>query len=74
VDSYWEALSEGGEEGPCGWLKDRFGLSWQVTPTVLLGLIADPDTQKAQRAMAAMLEMKKIDIEALERAAEQVPA
>jgi predicted 3-demethylubiquinone-9 3-methyltransferase (glyoxalase superfamily) len=74
VDTYWNALSEGGEEGPCGWLKDRFGLSWQITPTVLLRLIADPDAPKAQRVMAAMLEMKKIDIAALERAAEQVPA
>ena len=74
VDTYWEALSEGGEEGPCGWLKDKFGLSWQVTPTALARLLADPDTEKAQRVMAAMLEMRKIDIEALERAAEQVPA
>ena len=74
VDSYWETLSEGGEEGPCGWLRDKFGLSWQVTPTALPRLLADPDTQKAQRAMAAMLEMKKIDIETLERAAERVPA
>jgi predicted 3-demethylubiquinone-9 3-methyltransferase (glyoxalase superfamily) len=74
VDTYWNALSEGGEEGPCGWLKDRFGLSWQITPTVLLRLIADPDAPKAQRVMAAMLEMKKIDIATLERAAEQVPA
>ena len=72
VDTYWEALSDGGEEGPCGWLKDRFGLSWQVTPTALPRLLADPDTEKAQRAMAAMLEMKKIDIETLERAAERV--
>jgi predicted 3-demethylubiquinone-9 3-methyltransferase (glyoxalase superfamily) len=72
VDSYWEALSEGGEKGPCGWLKDKFGLSWQIVPTALPRLLADPDTQKAQRVMAAMLEMKKIDIEALERAAEGV--
>jgi predicted 3-demethylubiquinone-9 3-methyltransferase (glyoxalase superfamily) len=74
VDTYWEALSDGGEKGPCGWLKDRFGVSWQITPTVLPRLLADPDTQKAQRVMAAMLEMGKIDIAALERAAEQVPA
>jgi predicted 3-demethylubiquinone-9 3-methyltransferase (glyoxalase superfamily) len=74
VDAYWTALSDGGEEGPCGWLKDRFGMAWQVTPTVLPRLIADPDPQKAQRVMAAMLEMKKIDIETLERAADQVPA
>ena len=73
VDTYWDTLSEGGEEGPCGWLKDRFGLSWQIVPTALPRLLADPDTDKAQRVMAAMLEMKKIDIEALERAAEGVP-
>jgi len=73
VDSYWETLSEGGEEGPCGWLKDRFGLSWQIVPTALPRLLADPDAQKAQRVMAAMLEMKKIDIGTLERAAEGVP-
>ena len=74
VDMYWETLSEGGEEGPCGWLKDRFGLSWQVVPSALPRLLTDPDTEKAQRVMAAMLEMGKIDIETLERAAEQVPA
>jgi predicted 3-demethylubiquinone-9 3-methyltransferase (glyoxalase superfamily) len=73
VDTYWAALSDGGEEGPCGWLKDRFGVSWQVTPTALPRLLADPDTQKAQRVMAAMLDMRKIDIAALERAAEHVP-
>jgi predicted 3-demethylubiquinone-9 3-methyltransferase (glyoxalase superfamily) len=74
VDTYWETLSEDGEEGPCGWLKDRFGLSWQVVPNALARLLTDPDTEKAQRVMAAMLEMKKIDIEMLERGAEQVPA
>jgi predicted 3-demethylubiquinone-9 3-methyltransferase (glyoxalase superfamily) len=74
VDMYWETLSEGGEEGPCGWLKDKFGLSWQVVPNALPRLLTDPDTEKAQRVMAAMLEMKKIDIETLERAAEPVPA
>ena len=74
VDTYWETLSDGGEEGPCGWLKDRFGVSWQVTPTALPRLLADPDTEKAQRVMTAMLEMRKIDIEALERAADQVSA
>jgi predicted 3-demethylubiquinone-9 3-methyltransferase (glyoxalase superfamily) len=74
VDRYWEALSSGGEEGPCGWLKDRFGLSWQVTPTALPRLLGDPDPQKAQRVMAAMLEMRKIDIAALERAGDRVPA
>ena len=70
VDRYWSVLSEGGEEGPCGWLKDRYGLSWQIIPVALTELINDPDTAKAQRVMAAMLQMKKIDIAALEAAAE----
>jgi predicted 3-demethylubiquinone-9 3-methyltransferase (glyoxalase superfamily) len=69
VDSFWSKLSEGGEEGPCGWLKDRYGLSWQIVPTVLPELLSDPDQAKSQRVMQAMLEMKKIDIDALERAA-----
>ena len=64
-----EALSEGGEEGPCGWLKDRFGLSWQIVPTALPELLGDPDPEKAQRVMQAMLQMKKIEIDELERAA-----
>jgi predicted 3-demethylubiquinone-9 3-methyltransferase (glyoxalase superfamily) len=70
VDHYWSKLSEGGEEGPCGWLKDKFGLSWQIIPTRLSELLRDPDREKSQRAMAAMLQMKKIDIEGLERAAQ----
>ncbi|MGZ4429313.1 MAG: VOC family protein [Nocardioidaceae bacterium] len=70
VDHFWTVLSEGGEEGPCGWLKDRFGLSWQVVPTRLPELLGDPDTGRAQRAMAAMLQMRKLDIAALERAAD----
>jgi predicted 3-demethylubiquinone-9 3-methyltransferase (glyoxalase superfamily) len=69
VDKFWSALSEGGEEGPCGWVKDRFGLSWQVVPTVLPKLLDDPDPEKAQRVMAAMLKMKKIEIDELEQAA-----
>jgi predicted 3-demethylubiquinone-9 3-methyltransferase (glyoxalase superfamily) len=69
VDAFWSALSEGGEEGPCGWLKDRFGLSWQIVPTRLPELLGDPDTEKAQRVMQAMLQMKKIEIDGLERAA-----
>ena len=69
VDMFWSKLSEGGEEGPCGWLKDRFGLSWQIVPTALPRLLGDPDQQKAQRVMAAMLKMRKIDIAELERAA-----
>ena len=75
VDHYWNALTaEGGEEGPCGWLKDRFGLSWQVVPDVLIRLLGDPDPEKAGRAMQAMLAMKKLDIAELERAAASVPA
>jgi predicted 3-demethylubiquinone-9 3-methyltransferase (glyoxalase superfamily) len=70
VDRYWSTLSEGGEEGPCGWLKDRFGVSWQVVPSRLPELLADPDRERSQRVMAAMLEMRKIDIAALEAAAD----
>ena len=69
VDYYWEKLSEGGEEGPCGWLKDRFGLSWQVFPDRMGELLSDPDTDRANRAMKAMLGMKKLDVAALEAAA-----
>jgi predicted 3-demethylubiquinone-9 3-methyltransferase (glyoxalase superfamily) len=69
VDEYWSKLSEGGEEGPCGWLKDKFGLSWQIVPAVLPQLLGDPDREKAQRVMAAMMEMGKIEIPELERAA-----
>jgi predicted 3-demethylubiquinone-9 3-methyltransferase (glyoxalase superfamily) len=69
VDSYWNALSEDGEEGPCGWLKDKYGVSWQIVPRVLTDLISDPDQEKAQRVMAAMLQMKKIEIAELEKAA-----
>ncbi len=74
VDRYWSRLSEGGEEGPCGWLKDRFGLSWQVTPTRLVELLTDPDQERSERAMRAMLQMTKIDIAALEEAAAGAPA
>jgi predicted 3-demethylubiquinone-9 3-methyltransferase (glyoxalase superfamily) len=69
VDAFWSKLSEGGEEGPCGWLKDRYGVSWQIIPTVLPELLGDPDPEKSQRVMRAMLNMKKIEIDALERAA-----
>ena len=70
VDDYWEKLSsDGGEEGPCGWLKDRFGLSWQVVPTALPRLLSQPDPEKAARVYAAMMEMKKLDIAGLEAAA-----
>jgi predicted 3-demethylubiquinone-9 3-methyltransferase (glyoxalase superfamily) len=71
VDRYWTKLTAGGgEEGPCGWLKDRFGLSWQVNPRALGELLSDPDPRKAKRAMDAMLKMKKIDIATLKRAAQ----
>ena len=69
VDRYWETLSEGGEQGPCGWLKDRFGLSWQIVPTRLTELLADPDRERSQRVMKAMLGMRKIVIAELEAAA-----
>jgi predicted 3-demethylubiquinone-9 3-methyltransferase (glyoxalase superfamily) len=72
IDAYWSKLSEGGEEGPCGWLKDRFGLSWQIVPTRLEELLGDPDPERAQRAMKAMLAMRKIEIAELERAAAEV--
>jgi predicted 3-demethylubiquinone-9 3-methyltransferase (glyoxalase superfamily) len=72
VDHYWTGLIEGGgEEGPCGWLKDRFGVSWQVVPTVLLELVGDPDPARAARATQAMFTMKKLDIAELLRAADQ---
>ena len=71
VDGYWEMLSAGGEQGPCGWLKDRFGLSWQIVPTALPRLLGSPDVATAQRVMEAMLQMGKLDIAALERAASQ---
>jgi predicted 3-demethylubiquinone-9 3-methyltransferase (glyoxalase superfamily) len=69
VDHYWEKLGEGGEHGPCGWLKDRFGLSWQVVPNRLPELLSDPDREKSQRVMAAMMKMGKIEIDELEQAA-----
>jgi predicted 3-demethylubiquinone-9 3-methyltransferase (glyoxalase superfamily) len=68
VDELWEKLSEGGEKGPCGWLKDRFGLSWQIIPTVLGEMLQDDDPGKANSVMAAMLQMTKIDIEKLRSA------
>jgi predicted 3-demethylubiquinone-9 3-methyltransferase (glyoxalase superfamily) len=71
VDYFWGKLSEGGSEGPCGWLKDKFGLSWQIIPTALPELLGDPDREKAQRVMQAMLGMRKIEIDELERAAAQ---
>jgi predicted 3-demethylubiquinone-9 3-methyltransferase (glyoxalase superfamily) len=70
VDYYWTTLTEGGEEGPCGWLKDRFGLSWQVVPEPFLALISDPDEARRDRAMRAMMTMRKLDIAALQAAAD----
>jgi predicted 3-demethylubiquinone-9 3-methyltransferase (glyoxalase superfamily) len=70
VDYYWTKLSEGGEEGPCGWLKDRYGLSWQVVPVGMIELFNHPDKDRANRAMAAMLQMKKLDLAAIEAAAD----
>ncbi len=70
VDELWRKLSEGGEEGRCGWLKDRFGLSWQIVPTALDRMLQDRDRERSQRVMAAMLKMRKLDIQALEQAYE----
>jgi len=70
VDHYWTKLSQGGQESMCGWLKDRYGLSWQVNPTILGELLASRDAKKAKRVMEAMLKMRKIDIAALKSAAE----
>jgi predicted 3-demethylubiquinone-9 3-methyltransferase (glyoxalase superfamily) len=71
VDELWDKLSQGGEPGPCGWLKDKYGVSWQIIPTILGELLSDPDPAKSQRVMAAMLQMNKIDIDALKQAYEQ---
>jgi predicted 3-demethylubiquinone-9 3-methyltransferase (glyoxalase superfamily) len=70
VDGLWETLSQGGTQGECGWLEDRFGVSWQIVPTALGELLTDPDPERTQRVMRAMLEMRKLDIAGLERAAE----
>jgi predicted 3-demethylubiquinone-9 3-methyltransferase (glyoxalase superfamily) len=74
VDYFWEKLTEGGEERQCGWLEDKYGLSWQVVPTGIDELFSDPDPERAQRAMQAMLKMNKLDIAALRQAADSVPA
>ena len=70
LDQYWEKLSEGGEKGRCGWLKDKYGLSWQVNPVVLGEMLQDEDPEKAKRVMEAMLQMNKLDIETLKKAYE----
>jgi predicted 3-demethylubiquinone-9 3-methyltransferase (glyoxalase superfamily) len=74
VDYYWDRLTDGGSEGPCGWCKDRFGLSWQVVPAGAVELFSDADPARAERAMKAMFGMKKLDIAALKAAADGVPA
>jgi predicted 3-demethylubiquinone-9 3-methyltransferase (glyoxalase superfamily) len=71
VDEYWEKLTAGGEESQCGWLKDKYGLSWQIVPIVLPEMLQDKDPAKAKRVMEAMLQMKKIDIPTLKRAYDQ---
>ncbi len=71
IDEYWKKLSAGGQEVQCGWLKDKYGLSWQIVPTILGEMLSDPDPKKAERVMKAMLQMKKIDIKSLKQAYEQ---
>ena len=71
IDHYWSKLTEGGEPSVCGWLKDKFGLSWQIIPSALMELMSDPDPDKASRVTQAMLQMKKIDIDGLKRAYDQ---
>ena len=70
VDDLWKKLGDGGEPGPCGWLKDKFGLSWQIVPVALGEMLSDPDPGKSQRVMAAMLQMSKIDLAGLRKAYE----
>lgn len=74
VDYFWERLTEGGEESMCGWVKDRFGLSWQVVPKGMEELFADSDPERVKRAMEAMLKMRKLDLDTMRRAADGVPA
>jgi predicted 3-demethylubiquinone-9 3-methyltransferase (glyoxalase superfamily) len=70
VDEYWEKLSKGGQEVQCGWLKDKYGLSWQIVPSILSELMQDKDPQRSQRVMQALLQMKKLDIAGLKKAYE----
>ena len=74
IDRFWERLTDGGEEGPCGWLKDRYGLSWQITPANLDELFAGDDAERSRRVMEAMFQMKKLDIAALRAAGDSVAA
>ena len=71
IDEFWEKLSEGGEKSRCGWLKDKYGLSWQVVPTVLVEMLQDKDAEKSKRVMQAMLQMDKLDINTLKQAYQQ---
>ena len=71
VDELWEKLSDGGEKGRCAWLKDKYGVSWQIVPTILVEMLQDKDAEKSNRVMKAMLQMDKIDIEKLKRAYDQ---
>jgi predicted 3-demethylubiquinone-9 3-methyltransferase (glyoxalase superfamily) len=71
VDDFWEKLSEDGEEGPCGWLKDKYGLSWQIVPSVLGEMLQDKDSRKSERVIKTLLQMKKLDIRILKQAYEQ---
>jgi predicted 3-demethylubiquinone-9 3-methyltransferase (glyoxalase superfamily) len=71
VDEYWQKLSIGGQEVHCGWLKDKYGLSWQIVPTILGEMMSDPDPKKTERVMKAMIQMKKLDVQALKQAYEQ---
>ena len=71
VDELWEKLSEGGKQVECGWLKDKYGVSWQIVPIVLIEMLRDKDAEKSQRVMKAMLQMKKLDIARLEEAYRQ---
>lgn len=71
IDHLWDKLSEGGEPGPCGWLQDRYGMSWQIVPATLDAMVQDPDVERSQRVMQAMLQMKKLDIAALTAAYNQ---
>ncbi|HMF33410.1 MAG TPA: VOC family protein [Candidatus Lokiarchaeia archaeon] len=71
IDDFWGKLSEGGEESQCGWLKDKFGLSWQIVPPILIQMLNDPDAEKAKRVTEAMLQMGKLDIAVLQQAYDQ---
>lgn len=68
IDYFWSKLSQGGEEGPCGWLKDKYGMSWQIVPSQLSQMLTDADSTKSERTMSALMKMKKFDVETLQRA------